>query len=160
VKTRQGFVTNSSSSSFIVLCNTRMMTPGFGLGKIVRIGDSGEIEFGWENEKYTDFYDKLNFAALQILEAERCGDTCWYNTRRETWRPTLEKALRAYAGFDYVEWVLTNKYPVPDGMVDGYIDHQSSAAEGKNTEIFASYETLCDFLFSKDSYIQGGNDNE
>lgn len=157
MKVRRGFVTNSSSSSFVVLRNTRMMTPGFGIGKVLVIGDCGETEFGWLFKKYTDFYDKLNFAYLQVLGC-RGSKHCEYD--HEQWRRMIEDALRKYAGFDYVEWALTDEYPVPHGMVDGYIDHQSSAVEGENTEIFASYETLCDFLFSKDSYIQGGNDNE
>jgi len=41
-----------------------------------------------------------------------------------------------------------------------YIDHQSSATEGMNTEIFDSEDQLKNFLFSSNSYIQGGNDNE
>lgn len=43
--------------------------------------------------------------------------------------------------------------------VEGYIDHQSSAAEDRNTEIFDDKETLAQFLFDGDSYIHLDNDN-
>jgi hypothetical protein len=41
----------------------------------------------------------------------------------------------------------------------GYIDHQSASYEGENMEMFEDEQTLHDFLFSNNSYIQTGNDN-
>jgi hypothetical protein len=41
----------------------------------------------------------------------------------------------------------------------GYIDHQSSAEEGANIEMFENEDSLEKFLFSKRSKIIGGNDN-
>jgi len=46
-----------------------------------------------------------------------------------------------------------------DSENHSYIDHQSSASEGQNIEMFESEISLFNFLFSSDSSIQTGNDN-
>ena len=56
-------------------------------------------------------------------------------------------------------WKLTDSYEGEKGMEWGYIDHQSSASEGENTEIFESEDTLKHFLFGKGSCIVLDNDN-
>jgi hypothetical protein len=109
-------------------------------------GYLGETEFGWENTRYELTWDKINFACLQLD----------YASGRPEWKELMTQVIKDYTGAYEVEYKLHTGY---DGKFCGYIDHQSSASEGENTEIFKDYDTLKMFLFG-DSYINGGNDNE
>jgi hypothetical protein len=67
-------------------------------------------------------------------------------------------AVLAKHGVQEFDCVLTTGYA--DHGRFAYIDHQSAACEGENTEIFDSAEDLERFIFCPESYIQGGNDND
>lgn len=152
MKTRQGFVSNSSSSSFIVIGRTtdeqliQQLKSHFVEDEIVLGVASGNFEFGWENEKYSDFWSKANFAYLQALYAQN-----------KKWIKMIEKVIKDTLKVSKITWQLTIDYPDNN---NGYIDHQSSSSEDMNIGMFESEEELKLFLFSKDSYIQTGNDNE
>ena len=162
MKIRLGFVSNSSSSSFVIIDASR----GYDSleGTTLNIGPGlGDAEFGWGPEKVEGIGARINFAYLQANYAEPIID------------PLLEKAKKVVYGhsneyFAMLEEVIKENSHVQEIVSDfekdkwgafdnGYIDHQSSAREGKNMEIFESKEMLRDFIFGKASYIQLDNDN-
>jgi hypothetical protein len=69
----------------------------------------------------------------------------------------LEEIIREELDVEDIVWNIATSYR--DKGIEGYIDHQSSAGEGQNIEIFNSKEILRSFLFNKESYIQLDNDN-
>lgn len=173
MKIRQGFVSNSSSSSFVVIKNTGKFHNIIEnelyckSGILVVDGSLGNLEFGWRNIIYDGFWDKLHFAYIQAcyLNSDRMNYDC-YNKKPPFDQPSdsglkmLEEVLKEELGVREIEW----KIQVEDWDNDfgpfGYIDHQSTIYEGRNWEIFESKESLKSFLFDDESYIQGGNDND
>lgn len=155
MKCRTGFVSNSSSCSFIVINNSNIRIP-----ELINNNKSelnvpqdfgGNTEFGWEEIRYYDFGSKLNFAYLQ---------TTYVNEHiSKKWIEMLEKILKDNLHINIINWNLTTEYNNKEKFW-GYIDHQSCASEGGNIEIFDSETDLYNFLFSSDSYIQGDNDNK
>jgi len=158
MKIRTGFVSNSSSSSFLTIGTGKFTIPIIN-SHILTVPDDtgGEFEFGWGPANHYDFGSKLNFAYLQSL----------YKFQNQ--EPLLDKALQAIEGHSN-KWLLMieevlKKHLCISSIIwnlsfdTGYIDHQSCAAEDSNTEIFESIETLEDFLFREDSFITEDNDN-
>jgi hypothetical protein len=147
MKVRSGFVSNSSSSSFLVIdAQSGYDIPKLGTNLIVDC-NLGTTKFNWERETHEDFGTKVIFAYLQTYYADNAS-----------WLNMLEKVICENTGINYIVWfVHDHDYDDPNY---GYIDHASSAEEGANTEMFDSEEMLKDFLFGKGSYIQVCNDNE
>jgi len=141
-KIHSSFITNSSSSSFVIIGRKKLQDIAFQESILVAGSELGKIEFGWGPETIRDWGSRVNFAYLQTLYLGENG-----KQKLEM----LEKILRECLKVKEITWKLT--------MDEGYIDHQSSAIEGENLEIFESEELLRQFLFAEDSKIVLNNDN-
>ena len=76
---RNDFVSNSSSSSFIVINDCvsdkdkkRTLENVKNINKIYLPTKYGTYNFGWENKTYDDIWSKLNFCAIQLHDLKRC----------------------------------------------------------------------------------------
>lgn len=178
MKSRSGFVSNSSSSSFIVFNNGPLVIPDAYQGQPLVVDENfGHTRFGWEWEDYYDFGSKVIFAYLQ---ARYVAET------HPEWQTMLEKVLKETLRITNIEWLVRDAGSDThirgkaekiegeawagfydrlrnEGFLDldnAYIDHQSASHEGQNTEIFENEERLKNFLFDDKTYIRGGNDND
>jgi hypothetical protein len=109
---------------------------------ILILGTHGENEFGWGPDTISDVFSMINFAKLQVING----------SNNPHWGVMLDDVIKEATGCTEILW----DEKLND---DGYIDHQSSASEGENTEIFKSEDTLWRFLFCTDSGIVLDNDN-
>lgn len=168
MKYRYGFVSNSSSSSYIVISKGTAKQKDIPekafneKGELPIPNDFGNYSFGWDTKWYGSTLDRINFAFCQLMYL--CD---------ENFPPKEGEAYELFLMFEEVlkEEGITPKYIIlkKDAKEEGqwlcamdydfYIDHQSSAIEGVNIEMFDSKESLHDFLFNEGSGIQGGNDN-
>ena len=156
MKYRAGFVSNSSSSSFVIigekLIDKDHMRNYYTDG-IWNSYEYGETEFGWTPEDYMNVHDRVNFAFLQAL-----------SVKNDEWLEMIERVIKEYTGANIVDHGFIFKSYDYNGseiryVDNGYIDHASCATEGENTEIFKDEDTLRRFLFADDSYIHTDNDN-
>ena len=198
MKIRNGFVSNSSSSSFIVpdmkvpedfdysslksFFNLNESTYDYE-GNLQRVYSitlpvtEGNRYFGWEDTRYTDFVNKLNYIFLQIQSMQQ--DVCLKNELEFA----LEKALKSICEkaynlkkLKYGEFAVKVDYnyllpstsifeSIYDFKNAYYIDHQSTWGEREPAvaNYFERNEPNADliekYLVGR-SYIQGGNDND
>jgi hypothetical protein len=155
MKKRIGFVSNSSSSSFVVIDTKKGYDTIKGLS--YEVGKEGESEFGWGIIDIKDIHSRINFAYLQTLEVGNVE-------QGNKWKQMLESAIKENSNVKEIEYLIDIDHIRGEGGVGkdkiwGYIDHQSSALEDENTEIFKNKDTLKDFIFGKGSYIHLDNDN-
>jgi hypothetical protein len=158
VKTRSEFVANSSSSSFVVIGRSDRKCwfekPG---KKLVIDHNLGETEFGWGPGVCKGYGDRINFAYIQIL-IQRDG---WESAKNKAdqWQQMLDNVLKQILEVEEIEYKINDEWDRGNNPDWGYIDHQSSAIEGQNTEIFEDEDTLEAFLFGEKSCIILDNDN-
>ena len=159
MKIRNGFVSNSSSSSFLVIKPGDKQSISLPKnGALIIDGTLGRTEFGWERTGHYDVYSKINFAYLQLLYVKEYDEDNKLKSRYNKWIKMLEKVIKKETGAGRIEWKITTDWEDKINKC-GHIDHQSAGYEGVNLEMFESESTLKTFLFCHNSYIQGDNDN-
>jgi hypothetical protein len=188
VKTRIGFVTNSSSTAYIVISAASGYEKISDLAiedGVFKVGKYGERKFGWEYKRHTSIFDRINFAYLQILDLEKNKDLYWKPHMRDViddvkevfggriidnvnlfscaaskWRKMLKEVIKENEPkVKEIVYLLTSDYSKHSDGYYGYIDHQSAAHEGKNIKMFSSNKILKDFIFGKGSFVVTDNDN-
>ena len=171
MKLRLDFVSNSSSSSYVIITDTGGNVEA---GSLARVSlslpdpDIGTAEFGWQTEKYYGLGPKLNWCALIIDKKRDMEENEGPGGRLkaavlEPWscsKAMMELLIGVCAehGLD----VRVHRVGEDDEEEEFscYIDHQSNMSETpRNARMFKSKKAMEDFLFNDGSYIDNSNDN-
>ena len=156
MKIRNGFVSNSSSSSFVIIdYKNKPSKIDMGIDTLIVSQEMGKNQFGWEEETSFDWGSKVIFCYLQTLYARNKYSK--FNLFADTWLDMLETVIKDYTGCKKIEWLLSIENYTAEN--NSWIDHASSAVENRNTKMFDTYEDLARFIFGNKSFIQTGNDN-
>ena len=186
MKTRIGFVSNSSSSSFLVIKSDIFVIPHMPkqykdkTTLLVPHTFGGETEFGRQRQNYGDFGSRLNFAYLIALQLEKCRETDASKFHEDFLKDKrrmkifkrkgevklLEKVLiDNIPGLKTIKWHLVeNEYGLNDdrehNTVDGYIDHGSTWSENFDNyyDIFENEDSVFQWLFGAENYIANRSD--
>ena len=168
MKTRTDFVSNSSSSSFIVVRGTgreQASLPGVERGARLTLPDPsiGQAMFSWETCIYDQPGQKANWTACILI-----------SMRELEARPELVDGGRKPKHFgrfaEYSERfarVMKERFGVEVELLpnrsEDYswgIDHQSDYWESpENADMLETDEALADFLCREDSHVDNSNDN-
>ena len=158
MKTRFGYVSNSSSSSYIVMPDDLETAAGdeeeakqyiagyakenaWAGGKWDGLIKDGEMKFGWQTMDYNSAAAKWNWLVLQAF----------YGGQEEM--ETVDGWLEDIGAPD-INW---NAVEIMDDKCDAYIDHQSVCP--KETFSMIAPVGVWAFLSSKNCFIHNGNDN-
>ena len=185
MKNRIGFVSNSSSCSFLISTSDIFIVPQMPkLYKdkktlLVPYTFGGEVEFGRQRYNYKDFGSRLNFAYLMAYSIQKCRNTQGAQFREEFLSDKkrkliynqygeiilLEQVLKEnILGLQNIKWFLIedefNSDNKKDDEIIGYIDHGSSWYEKPDNywNIFKNKKMVFEWLFGKDNYIANRSD--
>jgi len=166
MKIRNGFVSNSSSSSFVIIGNKELNIPNIHNSYVnknmlmIPQTFGGEYEFVTSEEDYNKFADRLNFAALVAWMKEGPQG---YDNHDCMWTTMLEEIIQEDLGFeefkinfqyDDDEWHPVYMNPL-NVYSNSFIPHDSHPSHDENTvSIYKDKETLRKFLFAEDSCIK------
>lgn len=164
MKERDGFVSNSSSCSFIISDKRERVSLDLkGIDKKYKNSNGklyvptvlGNQEFGWAGT-YTDIYSRINWVCAQIESLYSDGDKKLKDKSVNLW-----KMFVRVCESNGVRIVPNPEFdPVLKDRDYVYIDHQSQAKNNERyLEIFESDKKLADFVFGKNSKIICDNDN-
>ena len=103
-------------------------------------------EFGWEQKEYFDALTKANYCAQDIYGYDWSSDSYSLDEYKKN---MLIDVIKEQTGCDDVVFDL-------DSLRGGYIDHES---HGTSYEAFQNKETLRNFIFNSNSYLETDNDN-
>lgn len=176
MKARYGFVSNSSSSSFVVIAKNRdkeiPIPITFSNTLMIPRNLSGEIDFRLSGGKYFDFDSKLNFLILQVLYADNLDyvSLIYQVLGQKFGNIDIKNNLRRdFVDFDDEE----DDSEELDKLHFGFIDHQSigggflelfegSPEDKKKSLVFrvdSLVEKMYNFLFMEDSYLYFTSDS-
>ena len=156
MKERINYVSNSSSSSFVVIPDDlKIDKANYDYNKIALtfpffengeewcgLFDDGQLKFGWEWEKYRDFESKWNWLVLQAFYG---GDE--YIKIINDYLKGIHENLK-------IDWSAVEQ---KEDSIEAYIDHQS--VDAKSTFEKVKEIGIDEFLLNEECYIQNGNDN-
>ena len=149
-------VFESNSSSTHAICIATYSTLAFPDFVKFRIG-----EFGWECTTYHLFEDKASYlytAILELKEDENKGDIPVEEWEEIEWITNVLANNGIAVEFEeprWGKWECSEEYYLDYG----YIDHASELKDWLK-DILSDEDTLLNYLFSEDSYVETGNDND
>jgi hypothetical protein len=120
MKIRNGFVSNSSSSSFIISSSIIFKIPGMPKGlkhSEVMINPQifgGETQFGRQRENYKDFGSRINFAFLQCKSIKDMVDGEHQKYNEEFWDRIEPFAIEHYNDLDMLNEILKENLKVKE----------------------------------------------
>jgi len=169
MKVRNGFVSNSSSSSFVAIAKKRdkeIPVPiTYSNTLMIPRNLSGETEFGSNSGKYSDFDSKLNFLILQALYADDMGyvSLIYQILRQKFGNIEIKNNLRLdFVDFDDGEDDSEELDKIHFGSIDhqsigeGFLEFFEGSPEDKKKSLDFSdslVEKMYNFLFMGDSYL-------
>jgi len=178
MKKRHSFVSNSSSSSFVVIPEREVRKVVLRSAEEVAerretirkhladeialrrrdglpwtgILSDGEKDFGWQTRVYSDISSKWNWMVLQACYGFSDGG---YGKKTDEYRKQVDAYL-ASLGLDPIDWKEL-EVVMSDYTMETSIDHQSIDAEGTFLEICRI--GIAEWLYNSRCFIENGNDN-